>query len=90
MVGADGLVLVMSMCAAAEHESTHGAASLALGDEGALDALVYPLAAGAQPQSALRSLVPRVARPTLRMCKILRYLFPILRDGINTKNSSNT
>ena len=64
VVGADGLALVMSMCAAAEHESAHGAASLALGDEGALDALVYPLAAGAQPQSALRPPVPRVARPT--------------------------
>ena len=63
-VGAGGIAFVMSMCAAAEHESSHGAASLALGDEGALDALVYPLAAGAKPRSALRSPVPRVARPT--------------------------
>ena len=45
-VGADGIALVMSSGAAAEHESAHGAASTALGDEGALDALLYPLAAG--------------------------------------------
>ena len=63
-VGAGGIAFVMSIGAAAEHETAHGAASMVLGDEGALDALVYPLAAGAQPRSALRSPVPRVARPT--------------------------
>ena len=38
-VGTDGLALVMSIGAAAEHETAHGEASMALSDEGALDAL---------------------------------------------------
>ena len=71
VVGGEGLALVMSIHAAAEHESAHGAASMALGDESALDALLYPLAAGAQPRSALRSPVLRVARPTLCLALIL-------------------
>ena len=70
-VGADGLALVMSIGAAAEHESAQGAALMVLGDEGALDALLYPLAAGAQPHSALHSPVLRVARPTLCLSLLL-------------------
>jgi hypothetical protein len=44
---------------------------MVLGDEGALDALLYPLAAGAQPHSALHSPVLRVARPTLCLSLLL-------------------
>ena len=73
VVGADGLALVMSMCAAAEHETAHRAASMVLGDEGELDALLYQLAAGAQPRSALSSPVPRVARPTLCLSLLFYY-----------------
>ena len=71
-VGTDGLAPVMIMGAAAEHETAHGEASMALSDEGALDALPYPLATGAQPRSSLPSPVPRVARPTL--CLSLLFL----------------
>ena len=63
-VGADGLALVMCIGAATEHESARGAALMALGDEGALDTLLYSLATGEQPRSALHSRVLRVARPT--------------------------
>ena len=38
---------------------------MALSDEDALDALLYSLAAGAQPRYALYSRVLHVARPTL-------------------------
>ena len=75
-VGAGGIAFVMSIGAAAEHETAHGEASMALSDEGALDALPYPLATGAQPRSSLHSPVPRVARPTL--CLSLLFLLCVL------------
>jgi hypothetical protein len=70
-VGADGLALVMCIGAATEHESARGAALMALGDEGALDTLLYSLATGEQPRSALHSRVLRVARPTLCLALLL-------------------
>jgi hypothetical protein len=76
VVGADSLALDMSIGAAAEQASVQGMASMALGDEGALDALLYPLVAGVQRRSALRSPLPRVARPTL--CLSLLFLQCVL------------
>ena len=49
---------------------------MALSDEDALDALLYSLAAGAQPRYALHSRVLRVARPTL--CLSLLFLLCVL------------
>ena len=69
--GLDSLALDMSIGAAAEQASVQGMASMALGDEGALDALLYPLVAGAQRRSALRSPLPRVALPTLCLSLLL-------------------
>ena len=76
-VCADGLALVMSIGATAEHESAQGAALMVLGDEGrAHDAMLYPLSAGAQPRFSLHSPVLRVARPTL--CLSLLFLLCVL------------
>lgn len=61
----------MSICAAAEHESVQGTASMVLSDEDALVALVTPTAAGQYPRSAIRSPVPRVARLTLGLSLLL-------------------